>query len=254
MARTKRAMAPPRVALYRPYKYGRCTRAPRRQGAHPARAAIGREGGAGMGLRGGVWARPILASALALGLAPGAHAWMIIGLSPGYHNQARPIHPAPAVWRTASLGRPGPAAPDWPRPAIVIRDARGDTEYRWGLVPGGLARSGAPQRSGPRREHARGGRRRPAPAPARGPCRRRPVGLGTPLCHVDPLHVGGRGDLPQRPIHARARQRPRAADLYPRTGLGRPRAPSVVGPGRRLCPRTTALTARAHCHQVSNAR
>jgi len=96
-----------------------------------------------MGLRGGVWARPILASALALGLAPGAHAWMIIGLSPGYHNQARPIHPAPAVWRTASLGRPGPAAPDWPRPAIVIRDARGDTKYRWGLVPGGLARSGA---------------------------------------------------------------------------------------------------------------
>jgi len=94
-----------------------------------------------MGPRGNVWARPILASALALGVSPGAHPRTIIRVSP--RDQARTIHPAPAVWRTASLGRPGPAAPDWPRPSIVIRDARGDTEYRWGLVPGGLARSGA---------------------------------------------------------------------------------------------------------------
>jgi len=96
-----------------------------------------------MGPRGDVWAWPILASALALGVSPGAHPRTIIRVAPRYHNQARTIHPAPAVWRTASLGRPGPAAPDWPRPAIVIRDARGDTEYRWGLVPVGLAPSGA---------------------------------------------------------------------------------------------------------------
>ncbi len=94
-----------------------------------------------MGPRGDVWAWPILASALALGLSPGAHPRTIIRVAP--RDRARTIHPAPAVWRTASLGRPGPAAPDWPRPSIVIRDARGDTEYRWGLVPGGLARSGA---------------------------------------------------------------------------------------------------------------
>jgi len=96
-----------------------------------------------MGPRGDVWAWPILASALALGVSPGAHPRTIIRVAPRYHNQARTIHPAPAVWRTASLGRPGPAAPDWPRPSIVIRDARGDTEYRWGLVPVGLAPSGA---------------------------------------------------------------------------------------------------------------
>ncbi len=96
-----------------------------------------------MGPRGGVWVWSTLASALALGLSPGAHARTIIRVSPRYHNRARTIHPAPAVWRTASLGRPGPAAPDWPRPAIVIRDARGDTEYRWGLAPDGLAPSGA---------------------------------------------------------------------------------------------------------------
>jgi len=97
-----------------------------------------------------------------------------------------------------------------------------------------------------------GGRRRPAPAPARGPCRRRPVGLGARLCHAHSLHAAGRGNVPQRPIHARALQRPPAADLCPRTGLGRARAPSVVGPGRRLYPRTTALTARAHGHRVSD--
>ncbi len=62
-------------------------------------------------------------------------------MSPG--DQARTIHPAPAIWRTASLGRPAPAAPAWPRTSIVIHDARGDTEYRWGVVPVGLAPSGA---------------------------------------------------------------------------------------------------------------
>jgi len=82
-----------------------------------------------MGLRWGVWARPILTSALTLGVSPG--------------DQIRTIHPAPALWNTASLGRPGPAAPDWPRTSIVIHDARGDTEYRWGLVPVRLAPSGA---------------------------------------------------------------------------------------------------------------
>ncbi len=219
-----------------------------------------------MGLRGGVWARPILASALALGLAPGAHAWMIIGLAPGYHNQARTIHPAPAVWRTASLGRPGPAAPGWPRPSIVIRDARGDTEYRWGLVPGGLARSGAfldatvwptiplaaRHNAQARAESARGEGDAVLPLLPLGG--RAAVAPGARLCHAHSLHAAGRGNVPQRPIHARARQRPRAADLCPRTGLGRARAPSVVAAGRRLCPRTTVLTARAHCHQVSDAR
>ncbi len=54
-----------------------------------------------------------------------------------------PLHPAPAVWRTATLGRPGPAAPGWARTSSVIRDAHGDTEYRWGLIPAGLTQAGA---------------------------------------------------------------------------------------------------------------
>ncbi len=82
-----------------------------------------------MGQRWGVWAPPILAAALAGG-AP-------------LSDQARTIHPAPVVWRTAALGRPGPAAPAWPRTSIVLRDAQGNTEYRWGLLPVGLAPSGA---------------------------------------------------------------------------------------------------------------
>jgi len=82
-----------------------------------------------MGQSGGVWTLPLLASALALGVSPG--------------DQARMIHPAPAVWRTASLGRPGPAAPDGPRTSIVMHDARGGTDYRWGVVPLGLAPAGA---------------------------------------------------------------------------------------------------------------
>ena len=53
------------------------------------------------------------------------------------------LHPAPAVWRTATLGRPGPAAPGWARTSSVIRDAHGDTEYRWGLIPAGLTQAGA---------------------------------------------------------------------------------------------------------------
>jgi len=53
------------------------------------------------------------------------------------------LHPAPTVWRTASLGRPGPAAPNWPRPSITLHDAQGDTEYRWGVIPAGLGLAGA---------------------------------------------------------------------------------------------------------------
>jgi len=83
----------------------------------------------GMGQSWGVWALPLLASALALGVSPG--------------GQARTIHPAPVVWRTASLGRSGPAAPGGPRTSIVMRDARGGTDYRWGVVPLGLAPAGA---------------------------------------------------------------------------------------------------------------
>jgi len=82
-----------------------------------------------MGLSWGVWTLPLLTAALTLGGVSGA--------------QTRTIHPAPAVWRTAALGRPGPAAPDGPRPSIVIRTAPGDTEYRWGVIPVGLAPSGA---------------------------------------------------------------------------------------------------------------
>jgi len=82
-----------------------------------------------MGLRWGVWTLPLLTSALALGVSSG--------------DRTRTIHPAPALWRTASLGRPGPAAPDGPRTSIVIRDAQGDTAYRWGIIPVGLAPSGA---------------------------------------------------------------------------------------------------------------
>ncbi len=51
--------------------------------------------------------------------------------------------PCVLTWHTASLGRPGPAAPAWPRTSIVIRAARGDTAYRWGVIPVGLAPSGA---------------------------------------------------------------------------------------------------------------
>jgi len=58
-----------------------------------------------------------------------------------YH--APVIHPAPTVWRTASLGRPGPAAPGWPRTTLTIHDAAGNTEYRWGVIPAGLAPAGA---------------------------------------------------------------------------------------------------------------
>jgi len=83
----------------------------------------------GMGQSWGVWALPLLASSLALGVSPG--------------GQARTIHPAPVVWHTASLGRSGPAAPGRPRTSIVGRDARGDTDYRWGVVPLGLAPAGA---------------------------------------------------------------------------------------------------------------
>jgi hypothetical protein len=83
----------------------------------------------GRGQRGGVGTLLLLASSLARGVSP--------------DDQARTIHPAPALWRTASLGRPGPAAPDGPRPSIVIRDAQGDTAYRWGVIPVGLAPSGA---------------------------------------------------------------------------------------------------------------
>ncbi len=98
-----------------------------------ARAARGREAtgkrDVTMGQKGSRWAPPLLAAALAVGLPPG--------------DQARTIHPAPAVWRTAALGQPGPAAPGWTRTSVALRDARGDTEYRWGLVPAGLAPSGA---------------------------------------------------------------------------------------------------------------
>jgi len=82
-----------------------------------------------MGQRWGVGTLPLLASVLALGVPPG--------------DQAPTIHPAPAVWQTAALGRPGPAAPDGPRTSIVIRDTQGDTAYRWGVIPVGLAPSGA---------------------------------------------------------------------------------------------------------------
>jgi len=82
-----------------------------------------------MGHRWGMWAPPLLAAALAVGGSPG--------------DQARTIHPAPAVWRTAALGRPGPATPGWTRTSVALRDAQGDTEYRWGLVPVGLVPSGA---------------------------------------------------------------------------------------------------------------
>ncbi len=54
-----------------------------------------------------------------------------------------PPRPCVLTWHTASLGRPGPAAPAWPRTSIVIRAARGDTAYRWGVIPVGLAPSGA---------------------------------------------------------------------------------------------------------------
>jgi len=57
--------------------------------------------------------------------------------------QARVIHPAPIVWRTTSLGRPGPAAPGWPRTSITIHDVQGNTEYRWGVIPAGFAPAGA---------------------------------------------------------------------------------------------------------------
>jgi len=77
------------------------------------------------GQQGSVWAPPLLAAALAVGVPLG--------------DQARTIHPAPAVWRTDALGQPGPAAPGWTRTSIALRDAQGDTEYRWGLVPTGLA-------------------------------------------------------------------------------------------------------------------
>ena len=66
---------------------------------------------------------------------------LAVGLPLGYQEPV--IHPAPAVWRTALLGRPGPAAPGWPRPSITIRDAQGDTEYRWGVIPADLTRAGA---------------------------------------------------------------------------------------------------------------
>ncbi len=82
-----------------------------------------------MGPRWARWGLPILASALAVGVAPG--------------YQACTIHPAPAVWRTASLGQPGPATPASTRTALVLRDAQGNTEYRWGVVPLGLTPSGA---------------------------------------------------------------------------------------------------------------
>jgi len=98
-----------------------------------ARAARGREAigkrDVTMGQKGSRWAPPLLAAALAVGVPPS--------------DQARTIHPAPAVWRTAALGQPGPAAPGWTRTSVTLRDARGDTEYRWGLVPAGLAPSGA---------------------------------------------------------------------------------------------------------------
>jgi len=202
------------------------------------RAARGREAtgkrDVTMGQKGSRWAPPLLAAALAVGLPPG--------------DQARTIHPAPAVWRTAALGQPGPAAPGWTRTSVALRDARGDTEYRWGLVPAGLAPSGAfldaavwPTTATAARHNAqaraagaRRGRRRPPPALARWPCGPRPDGLGARLSHADPLHAAGWGNVPQRPVHGRALQRPPAALLRPRAGLARPRAPSVVGAGRRL--------------------
>ena len=85
-----------------------------------------------MGQRWGVWGPPLLASVLAVGVAPG--------------YPARTIHPAPAVWQTASLGRPGPATPAATHTSLVrlVRhDAQGATEYRWGVVPLDLAPSGA---------------------------------------------------------------------------------------------------------------
>ncbi len=83
----------------------------------------------GMGLSWGVWTLPLLTAALTLGVSPG--------------DQTRTIHPTPALWHTAALGLPGPAAPDEPRPFIVTRTAQGDTTYRWGVSPLGLAPSGA---------------------------------------------------------------------------------------------------------------
>ncbi|MDQ2828040.1 MAG: hypothetical protein M3Y74_03210, partial [Chloroflexota bacterium] len=65
---------------------------------------------------------------------------LVVCLPLGYQETV--IHPAPTVWRTASLGRPGPAAPDWPRTSITLHDAQGDTEYRWGVIPAGLGTAG----------------------------------------------------------------------------------------------------------------
>ncbi len=127
--------------------------------------------------------------------------------------------PCVLTWHTASLGRPGPAAPAWPRTSIVIRAARGDTAYRWGVIPVGLAPSGAfldatvwptialaaQHNAQARLESVRGEGGNVLSLLSLGSrAALAPDGLGARLSHADPLHAGGWRDVPQRPIHARA--------------------------------------------------
>jgi hypothetical protein len=58
-------------------------------------------------------------------------------------GMATTIDPGPGLWTSAVPGTPGPAAPGWPRTSITVHDAHGDTEYRWGIIPTGLANAGA---------------------------------------------------------------------------------------------------------------
>ena len=160
-----------------------------------------------------------------------------------------------ARWLSPVSG--GAAAADERRPG---RDARGDRRRRRAerptrrALPGVL---GAPARRGARRDrrrgrarhvdagagraggHRRGRRGRRAAVQPRGLRRHDPRGAGHPRRAA---HDGrsGRGPLPHRRRHARARDGPAAADLHRGRGLGRRRRRALRRPLARRGPRRLA--------------